>query len=98
MSELRDCRHTQMRKQHFNEPDSKLHDALDGLSLKSSDWSRKNDELANLLNLNLELAELEVEGWTIVGLWDPNRPPNPTNTVRLWHTPINPPSTGHPRR
>jgi hypothetical protein len=28
--------------------------------------------LANLLDLNLELAELEAEGQAIVGPWDPN--------------------------
>jgi hypothetical protein len=35
--------------------------------------------LANLLDLNLVLVELEAEGRAIAGPWDPNRPPKPAN-------------------
>ena len=38
--------------------------------LKAYGWSAKDDVLANLLDLNLELAERESEGQTIVGPWD----------------------------
>ncbi len=40
-------------------------------------WSAKDDVLANLLDLNLELAELEAQSQAIVGPWDPNRRPSP---------------------
>lgn len=41
-------------------------------TLRHYKWSAKDDVLANLLDLNLELAELEAEGLPIVGPWDPN--------------------------
>jgi SAM-dependent methyltransferase len=66
---------TELYNRYFDEPASKLrklHDALDGLVLKVYGWSAKDDVLANLLDLNLELAELEAEGRAIVGPWDPN--------------------------
>jgi hypothetical protein len=66
-----------MYNRYFDEPASKLrrlHDALDALVLKAYGWSAKDDVLANLLDLNLELAELEAEGQSVVGPWDPNRP------------------------
>jgi SAM-dependent methyltransferase len=68
---------TEMYNRYFDEPASKLrklHDALDALVLKAYGWSAKDDVLANLLDLNLELAELEAEGQAIVGPWDPSRP------------------------
>jgi hypothetical protein len=73
---------TEMYNRYFDEPTSKLrklHNALDALVLKAYGWSAKDDVLANLLDLNLELAELEAEGQAIVGPWDPNRPPKPAN-------------------
>jgi hypothetical protein len=73
---------TEIYNRYFNEPASKLrklHDALDALVLKAYGWSGKDDVLVNLLDLNLELAELEAEGQAIVGPWDPNRPPKPAN-------------------
>jgi hypothetical protein len=73
---------TEMYNRYFDEPASKLrklHDALDALVLKAYGWSAKDDVLANLLDLNLELAELEAEGQAVVGPWDPNRPPEPAN-------------------
>jgi SAM-dependent methyltransferase len=67
---------TEMYNRYFDEPASqlrKLHDALDALVLKAYGWSAKDDVLANLLDLNLELAELEAEGQAIVGPWDPTQ-------------------------
>jgi hypothetical protein len=68
-----DCGATRLpilRRPYFDEPASKLrklHDSLDALVLKAYGWSAKDDVLANLLNLNLELAELEAVGQAIVG-------------------------------
>ena len=73
---------TAMYNRYFDEPASKLrklHDSLDALVLKAYGWSAKDVVLANLLDLNLELAELESEGQAIVGPWDPSRPPKPAN-------------------
>lgn len=67
---------TELYNRYFDEPASKLrklHDALDALVLKAYGWSAKDDVLANLLDLNRELAELEGEGQAVVGPWDPNR-------------------------
>lgn len=69
---------TEMYNRYFDEPASKLRklhdalDALDALVLKAYGWSAKDDVLSNLLDLNLELAELEAEGRSVVGPWDPN--------------------------
>lgn len=66
---------TELYNRYFDEPASKLrklHDVLDALVLKAYGWSAKDDVLANLLDLNLELAELEAEGQAVVGPWDPN--------------------------
>jgi SAM-dependent methyltransferase len=71
---------TELYNRYFDEPASKLrklHDALDALVLKAYGWGPKDDVLANLLDLNLELAELEAEGRSIVGPWDPNTRPSP---------------------
>lgn len=67
---------TDLYNRYFDEPASrlrKLHDALDDLVLKAYGWGPKDHVLANLLDLNLELAELEAEGEAIVGPEDPNR-------------------------
>jgi len=50
----------------------RLRRGLDALVLKAYGWSAKDDVLANLLDLNLELAEEEAKGLAIVGQWDPN--------------------------
>ncbi len=66
---------TDLYNRYFDEPASKLrklHVGLDALVLKAYGWSAKDDVLATLLDLNLELAELEVEGQAVVGPWDPN--------------------------
>lgn len=69
------CGITDLYNAYFHEPASQLvkhHKALDALVLKAYGWSAKDDVLTNLLDLNLELAELEAEGQGIVGPWDPN--------------------------
>jgi len=66
---------TDLYNAYFHEPASQLvkhHKALDSLVLKAYGWSAKDDVLTNLLDLNLELAELEADGQGIVGPWDPN--------------------------
>lgn len=67
---------TELYNRYFDEPASKLrkhHDALDALVLKAYGWGAGDDVLTNLLDLNLELAELESEGRAIVGPEDPNK-------------------------
>ena len=67
---------TDLYNQYFDEPASKLsklHKALDRAVLKSYGWSAKEDLLRNLLDLNLELAEREAGGGTVVGPWDPSK-------------------------
>jgi hypothetical protein len=44
-------------------------------TLRHYNWSAKDDVLANLLDLNLGLAELEAEGQAVAGPWDPNTKP-----------------------
>ncbi len=67
---------TEMYNRYFDEPASKLrqlHDGLDALVLSAYGWNAKDDVLTNLLDLNLELAELEAQGHLVVGPWDPHR-------------------------
>lgn len=52
---------------------SKLHKALDRAVLSANGWSVEEDLLSNLLDLNLELAEQEAGGGTLVGPWDPTK-------------------------
>jgi SAM-dependent methyltransferase len=69
---------TELYNRYFEEPASKLrkfHDALDALVLKAYGWNKDDDLLANLLDLNQELAELEAAGQAVVGPWDPSLPP-----------------------
>jgi hypothetical protein len=73
---------TDLYNAYFDEPASrlaKLHQALDALVLKAYGWKASEDILSNLLDLNLELADLESAGQAIVGPWDPSRPPKPAN-------------------
>lgn len=51
---------------------------LDALMLKAYGWGPKDDVLANLLDLILELTELEAEGCSTVGPWDPTHGPHPS--------------------
>ena len=50
-----------------------LHRALDAQVLKAYGWSADEDQLSNLLDLNLELAEREAKGLAVVWAWDPSR-------------------------
>jgi hypothetical protein len=78
----RDWGITDLYNAYFHEPASqlaKLHQALDALVLKAYRWKANEDILSNLLDLNLELADLESAGQAIVGPWDPSRPPKPAN-------------------
>jgi len=54
----------------FHEPTSqlsKLHKQLDKLVMEAYGWQQGDDILANLLQLNLELAEREAQGKPIIG-------------------------------
>lgn len=65
---------TDLYNAYFHEPASqlaKLHQALDALVLKAYGWKASEDILSNLLDLNLELAEREAAGETVVGPWAP---------------------------
>jgi hypothetical protein len=65
---------TDLYNAYFDEPASqlaKLHQALDALVLKAYGWKASEDILSNLLDLNLELAEREAAGETVVGPWAP---------------------------
>lgn len=66
---------TDLYNAYFHEPASqlaKLHKSLDALVLKAYGWKASEDILSNLFDLNLELAELEVQGQAIIGPWDPS--------------------------
>jgi hypothetical protein len=65
---------TELYNRYFNEPASKLrklHDVIDALVLEAYGWRARDEVLANLLDLNLALAELEADGQAVVGPWDP---------------------------
>ncbi|MGB5962878.1 MAG: DNA methyltransferase [Coleofasciculaceae cyanobacterium] len=67
---------TQLYNQFFHEPSSqlfKLHAKLDQLVMQAYEFKSDDDILAKLLELNLELAEKEKRGKTIVGPWSPDR-------------------------
>lgn len=70
---------TDLYNAYFHEPTSqlsKLHQGLDSLVIKAYGWKASEDILSNLLDLNLELAELEAGGQSVVGPWDPNTKPS----------------------
>jgi hypothetical protein len=61
---------TKLYNEYFHEPASqlyKLHLQLDCLVMEAYDLTTENDILAELLALNLELAEREKQGETIIG-------------------------------
>jgi hypothetical protein len=65
---------TDLYNAYFHEPASqlaKLHQGLDALVLKAYGWKASVDNLSNLLDLNLELAEREAVGEKVVGPWAP---------------------------
>jgi hypothetical protein len=66
---------TQLYNKFFNEPSSqlyKLHAKLDQLVMQAYGFSPDDDILERLLTLNLELAEKEKLGGSVVGAWVPN--------------------------
>ena len=69
---------TKLYNEYFNEPASqlaKLHKTLDDLVLKAYGFSKTDDLLEKLLTLNLEVAEKEKNGESVVGPWAPDKPP-----------------------
>ncbi|KAM3090727.1 DNA methyltransferase, partial [Phormidesmis sp. 146-12] len=67
---------TKLYNEYFTEPTSqlfKLHAQLDNLVLQAYGFNSDDDLLEKLLTLNLELAEKEKQGETIVGPWAPRR-------------------------
>ena len=87
--DLHEYRSTQMEKkqwgitklynEYFNEPASqlaKLHKMLDDLVLKAYGFSKTDDLLEKLLALNLEVAEKEKNGESVIGPWAPDKPPS----------------------
>ena len=65
---------TKLYNAFFDEPSSqlyKLHKHLDQLVMNAYGFNEHDDILENLLALNLELAEKEKNGESVVGPWDP---------------------------
>jgi hypothetical protein len=65
---------TQLYNKFFDEPTSqlfKLHAQLDQLVMQAYGFEASDDILEKLLELNLELAEKEKRGETVVGPWAP---------------------------
>jgi SAM-dependent methyltransferase len=65
---------TDLYNKFFNEPASqlyKLHAKLDQLVMQAYGFNAKDDLLEKLLELNLELAQKEKQGETIIGPWAP---------------------------
>ena len=69
---------TKLYNEYFNESASqlvKLHKTLDDLVLKAYGFSKTDDLLEKLLALNLDVAEKEKNGESVVGPWAPDKPP-----------------------
>ena len=69
---------TKLYNAYFDEPASqlyKLHKQLDALVLQAYGFSPDDDLLEKLLALNLELAEKEKRGESVIGPWDPTKDP-----------------------
>jgi type II restriction/modification system DNA methylase subunit YeeA len=65
---------TTLYNKFFNEPTSqlyKLHEQLDKFVMQAYGFNSSNDILEKLLELNLELAEKEKRGESIIGCWAP---------------------------
>ncbi|WP_414542490.1 DNA methyltransferase [Nostoc sp. CCY0012] len=66
---------TTLYNKFFNEPSSqlyKLHEQLDKLVMQAYKFKSNDDILEKLLTLNLELAEKEKQGETVIGPWSPS--------------------------
>ncbi|MFP4007408.1 MAG: DNA methyltransferase [Spirulinaceae cyanobacterium] len=73
---------TQLYNKFFNEPSSQLyqlHQDLDRLVMQAYSFKPTDDILKKLLELNLNLAEKEKKGETIIGPYDPNLEPTTNN-------------------
>ncbi|MFN9175686.1 MAG: type IIL restriction-modification enzyme MmeI, partial [Synechocystis sp.] len=69
---------TKLYNAFFAEPASqlyKLHKKLDNLVMKAYEFQPDDDILEKLLHLNLELAEKENQGESIIGPWAVDNPP-----------------------
>ncbi|MBD2325298.1 DNA methyltransferase [Alkalinema sp. FACHB-956] len=69
---------TKLYNEYFHEPASqlaKLHKTLDDHTLKAYGFKPTDDLLEKLLALNLELAEKEKQGQSVIGPWAPDNPP-----------------------
>ena len=67
---------TKLYNAYYDEPASKLyklHKQLDTLVMKAYGFSDGSDVLNHLLSLNLELANMEKSGDSVIGPWDPIR-------------------------
>ncbi|MEM6379668.1 MAG: type IIL restriction-modification enzyme MmeI, partial [Bacteroidota bacterium] len=65
---------TRLYNEYFNEPASQLcqlHKELDSFAMEAYGFEAGDDILERLLDLNLELADKEQRGETVVGPWDP---------------------------
>lgn len=65
---------TTLYNKFFDEPTSqlyKLHEQLDKLVMQAYGFNSSNDILEKLLELNLELAEKEKQGESVIGPWAP---------------------------
>ena len=70
---------TKLYNAYFDEPASqlyKLHKQLDKLVLDAYGFDPKGDRLEQLLALNLELAEKEKRGESVIGPWAIDNPPS----------------------
>lgn len=68
------CGITTLYNNFFDEPTSqlyKLHQQLDKLVMQAYSFSYNDDILEKLLELNLELAEKEKQGKSVIGPWTP---------------------------
>ncbi|MEH2236308.1 hypothetical protein [Nostoc sp.] len=65
---------TMLYNKFFDEPTSqlyKLHEQLDKLVMQAYSFNSSDDILEKLLELNLELAEKEKQGESVIGPWAP---------------------------
>ncbi|MBD2559472.1 MULTISPECIES: DNA methyltransferase [Nostoc] len=68
------CGITTLYNNFFDEPTSqlyKLHEQLDNLVMQAYGFNSSDDILEKLLELNLELAEKEKQGESVIGPWAP---------------------------
>ena len=72
--EKKKCGITQLYNEFFHESSSqlfKLHDQINQLVMSAYNFQEEDDILAQLLELNLELAAQEQQGKRVIGAWSP---------------------------